>query len=310
MQQHAQEAFPWLTTRFTRRIRIVSPIVVAVDGSVTSYQAVAWAAVEARLRHCPLHIITSYAIPNGTTGRTAVSGDELAWLRRDGARVLTEAERTAETAARGDTLAITTEFTLELITPTLIARSKRARLLVVGNRGRGAIRRAVLGSVSSAVTRHAHCPVVVVHEVAETGSMSLAQPVVVGVDGTENSLPAVESAFQEASLRQVGVIAVHAWSDTTGYDLPAVDWNRIRDTEEALLSESLAGLGEKYPEVPVQRFVARDTPVRALLEHADRAQLLVVGSHGRGGFAGLLLGSTSTALLHLADCPVLVVRQD
>ncbi|WP_067537014.1 universal stress protein [Nocardia crassostreae] len=284
------------------------PIVVAVDGSEISYQAVAWAAGEAEMRQVPLHIITSFPVTVGDEPRTALGAAELAAVRRDGERVLAEATRIARHAARSENLPLTTEFTFELITPTLLSMSRRARMLVVGNRGRGAVRRAVLGSVSTAVARHAHCPVAVVHGVAETDPGSPGKPVVVGVDGTENSLPAIESAFEEASRRKADLIAVHAWSNSTGYDLPVVGWDGIRETQDVLLAESLAGCGERYPEVRVERVVACDTPVRALLEHAEGAQLLVVGSHGRGGFQGMLLGSVSTALLHLAQCPVLVVR--
>ncbi|WP_330180114.1 universal stress protein [Nocardia sp. NBC_01503] len=285
------------------------PLVVAVDGSVISYQAVAWAAVEARLRQWPLHILTAYGIPNVAAGQGAATAPDVAWLRKDGERVLAEATRIVENTVPDGAIEISTEFTFDSIIPTLLRQSTRARMLVVGNRGRGAVRRAILGSVSTAATRGAHCPVAVVPGVSETDPGAATEPVVVGVDGTENSVPAIEFAFEEASRRKVGLIAVHAWSDTTGFDLPVVGWEDIRQTEELLLGESLAGFAERYPEVTVERVVACDTPVRALLEHADKAQLLVVGSHGRGGVKGMLIGSTSTTLLHLAPCPMLVVRR-
>ncbi|NNH69285.1 universal stress protein [Nocardia uniformis] len=284
------------------------PIIVAVDGSANSYQAVGWAAVEADLRRCPLHIITSYAIPTARVPVTSLGTAELAWVRADGRRVLTEASAIARHSASGDTV-VTTELIFDPIVATLIGRSRHARLVVVGNRGRGAIRRAVLGSVSTSLTRHAHCPVVVVHDMPETDPTAEHRPIVVGVDGSANSMPAVAMAFEQASRRKVGLIAVHAWSDTTGWDLPVIGWEALHETQEALLAESLAGFAEQFPEVSVERVVACDTPVRALLEHAEGAQLIVVGSHGRGGFAGMTLGSTSTALLHLAECPVLVVRE-
>ncbi|QLY28606.1 universal stress protein [Nocardia huaxiensis] len=287
----------------------IPPIVAAVDGSEISYQAVAWAAVEAELRGSPLHIITSYAIPTREDARTALGVAEVAALRADGARVLAEATRIAEHATPQRQVEITTEFTFDLIIPTLLARSKQAAMIVVGNRGRGAVRRALLGSVSTALSRHAHCPVTIVHGISQTDPVSATKPIVVGVDGTDNSMPAIEMAFEEAARRKVALIAVHAWSDTTGYDLPVVGWDSIRETEQTLLAESLAGFGERYPEVTVERVVACDTAVRALLEQADSAQLLVVGSHGRSGFAGIALGSVSAAVLHHAVCPVLVVRE-
>jgi nucleotide-binding universal stress UspA family protein len=86
-------------------------------------------------------------------------------------------------------------------------------------------------------------------------------------------------------------------------------WGGIQTGEEVVLSERLAGFQERYPDVTVERVVARDRPVRVLSEFAEKAQLVVVGSRGRGGFTGMLLGSTSNALMHTADCPVMIVRE-
>ncbi|RDI51139.1 universal stress protein [Nocardia mexicana] len=285
------------------------PIVTAVDGSAISYQAVAWAAIDAELRCCPLHIVTSCALPAGYGFGGGLGEREVEWVRDDAQRVLTEATRIAHDAVQGDTISITTELTFELIIPTMIDRSRVARMVAVGDRGRGALGRAVLGSVSTALTRHAHCPVAVVHGSSQADAVSARKPVVVGVDGTANSMPAVEMAFEEASHRKVSLIAVHAWSDITGYDLPVPGWEEIRTSEEVQLAESLAGFGERFPDVPVERVVVCDRPFRSILEYAEGAQLVVVGSHGRGGFAGMMLGSTSTSVLHTAECPVIVVRE-
>ncbi|MGV9665273.1 universal stress protein [Nocardia niigatensis] len=283
-------------------------VVVGTDGSEISYQAVAWAAVEADLRGCPLRIVTSYANPI-VPGAPELDPDDRRDLRQQAQQVLSDAVHIAMHAVPGASLHITTELIFDLIAGALIDRSRRAQLLVVGNRGLGAVRRAVLGSVSTALARHAHCPVAVVHGISETDPASASKPVVVGVDGSPNSLPAVELAFQEASQRKVDLIAVHAWSDTSGFDLPVLGWDSIRSTQDVLLEAALAGYVARYPEVTVRRIVACDTPVRSVLEQAENAQLVVVGSHGRGGFEGMVLGSVSTALLHLAPCPVLVVRQ-
>ncbi|WP_280318054.1 universal stress protein [Nocardia wallacei] len=285
------------------------PIVAAVDGSKISYQAVMWAAVDAQLRQCPLHIVTSNAIATGYGLGSTLGEPELEWLREDGRRVLAEASAAARDVVPGATIPVTTESTFELPIPALIARSRVARMVVVGNRGRGAIGRAVMGSVSTALTRHAHCPVAVVHGNAHTDPVSARRPVVVGVDGSPTSMRAVETAFEEASWRKVPLVAVHAWSDTSGYDLPVRGWDDLRESQDILLAENLAGFGERYPDVAVERIVVCDRPVQSLLEYADEAQLLVVGSHGRGGFASMLLGSTSTAVSHAAECPVIVVRE-
>lgn len=285
-----------------------TPIIAAVDGSEISYQAVAWAAAEAESHRWPLHIVLAYGAALGRETRTSLGAAEKAAMRAEAERVLAEAARVARHTVTDPDLAVTTEAIDDLVLPTLIERSQRARMMVVGNRGRGAIRRAVLGSVSTGLSRYAHCPVAVVHGRSETDPGAASKPVVVGVDGTDNSLPAVRMAFEEAAHRQVPLMAVHAWSDSSGFDLEVVGWETIHKTEEVLLSEGLAGLAEEFPDVKVERYIAQDTPVRALLQHADGAQLLVVGSHGRSGFAGVVLGSVSTALLHSAECPVLVVR--
>lgn len=282
------------------------PILVAVDGSASSYQAAAWAAAEAVLHGRRLHILTSAAIRAGSGPAVSLAEADLEWLRVDAERVVTEAARVARVAIPGNDPEITTEVAFELAAPLVIERSAGAELLVLGSRGLGAFQRGLLGSVTSAAARHAHCPVAIVHDIAALDPVSITRPVLVGVDGTGNSVPAVALAFEEASRRKVGLIAVHAFSDSS--DLPAYGWDIGRDSAEADLAENLAGYGERYPDVPVRRVVVADRPARALLEEAAHAQLIVVGSHGRGGFTGMLLGSTSTAVLHGADIPVIVVR--
>ncbi|MBF6470052.1 universal stress protein [Nocardia beijingensis] len=284
------------------------PIVVAVDGSATSYHAAAWAAADAALHRARLHIVTSVSVRPGYGMGATLTEADVEWLRKDGERVLTEAARVARTTAAGEALTISTELTVAPIIPDLIDRSGRARTLVVGSRGLGAFRRELLGSVSAAMTRHAHCPVAVVRSTSATDPLTSGKPVLVGVDGTTNSVPAVELAFEEASRRKVGLIALHTWSDSSGIDL-VPGWDAVREREDALLAENLAGFGERYPDVAVRRVLVRDRPVRSLLDQSEDAQLLVVGSHGRGGFTGMLLGSTSAALLHSVECPILVVRQ-
>ena len=152
---------------------------------------------------------------------------------------------------------------------------------------------------------HAECPVVVVRE---PGPAASDMPVVLGVDGSSVEA-AVAFAFDAAARRQVPLVAVHAWRDLmidpgleAALDLDAAD-------EQEILAERLAGWAEKYPEVPVQGRVVRARAARALVEASAHAQLVVVGSRGRGGLAGTLLGSVSRAVLLHAHCPVAVVRR-
>ncbi|WP_290048166.1 universal stress protein [Nocardia nova] len=124
-------------------------------------------------------------------------------------------------------------------------------------------------------------------------------------------MPALEWAFEEAARRKVGVTALHAWSDVPiAMQVPMMGWDdTIRESEHAALAESIAGYSERYPDVPVHRILVPDNPVRALVDESDNSQLVVVGSHGRGGFTGMLLGSTSNAVLHSVECPLVIVRR-
>jgi nucleotide-binding universal stress UspA family protein len=138
--------------------------------------------------------------------------------------------------------------------------------------------------------------------------------VVVGVDGSPTSEPALAMAFEEAAMRGADLVAVHAWIEFTSDTAYAtarqflVNWDAVETRERETLAERLAGWQEKYPDVTVRRVVTGGQPTKRLLDQAVDAQLLVVGSRGRGGFAGMLLGSTSQALIHHAPCPLLVVR--
>ncbi|WP_024803609.1 universal stress protein [Nocardia sp. BMG51109] len=283
------------------------PIVAAVDGSAVSQHAAAWAAADAALYGCELHLVTSVSIPVGFGPVPVFGEDDLGRMRAVAEQALTEASRSAGEVAAG--VRIRTEVTTDPIIPHLLELSRRARALVLGSRGLGAFRRGLLGSVGTAVTRHAYCPVAVVHSTSAIDPVSASRPVLVGVDGSDNSVPALELAFEEASRRKAGLVALHAWTDVSaGLDVSIMGWDAIEGSEDAVLGEALAGYAERFPDVPVRRILVRDRPVRSLLEESEDAQLVVVGSHGRGGFTGMLLGSTSSALLQSVECPIIVVR--
>ena len=283
-------------------------IVVAVDGSPASNAAVAWAARDAALRNVPLTVVHAVVTPTATWPPMAYP-ESLAVRREDeGKRAILDAIKIAEEAMPADRkVAIERELVFANPTTALVELSGEAEMIVMGTAGHGALARGVLGSVSSTVARQALCPVAVVH--GDGAQAAPDAPVLVGVDGSKSSERATAIAFDEASRRGVDLIALHAWSDlAVTADLPELDWSSVAASAERSLAESLAGWQERYPDVTVQRLVVRDRPGRQLAEQADSAQLLVVGSHGRGGLAGALLGSVSNSVLQHVRTPVIVAR--
>jgi len=288
------------------------PFVVGVDGSPSSTCAVRWAAETASRHHAPLLLLSSWSISVAAYGGVGVPQSLFDDEEADGKRRLVEAAETAREAVPDAEFSVSTALVPGRAIEALIDRSKDARMMVLGSRGRGEFAGGLLGSVTSALAHHAHCPVAVIHERPSPTETAALGPVVVGVDGTASSASAVGVAFEQASLRRADLVAVHAWSDVTLATFSPHDeglpWASIDTAEQAALAESLAGWKEQYPDVGVSTVVVQDRPVRNLLSYAETAMLLVVGSRGRGGFASMLLGSTSTALLHAVECPLIIVH--
>lgn len=289
------------------------PIVVAVDGSESASAAVVWAARAAQASSRPLRIVTVVHIPGFYYSEPYLAESFRDELEESGRAYLADAKKLAQQTA-GPGVNVTTEGHRGRVANTLVELSKAARMVVLGSRGHGEFTGLVVGSTAVAVLAHAESPVVVIRGRTVDGQQPPAEgPVVVGVDGSEQSEAATAVAFEEASVRGATLVAVHVWSDVSVQpSLGAVPddphWSRIQAQEELVLSERLAGYQERFPDLTVQRVVERDRPVRVLSGFAEEAQLIVVGRRGRGGLTGMLLGSTSNALVHTADCPVMVVR--
>ena len=294
-------------------------IVVGVDESAGSARAVDWAAAEAARRHGSLRLVHAAAdlTPFGAEG--AVYGvvnldpgqmDEHAAMAMSRATALLD-RVAADVRRTHPALEVTTRLVRDNAAAALRQESEDAGLTVVGSRGAGRLTGVILGSVALTIASDNPAPVAVIHRhdpIDPTG------PVVVGVDASPSSAGAIALAIEEAALRNTGLVAVHSWNDfVIDQEFPelplVVDLDAIEQDEYALLSEQLAGWQDKYPDVQIQHNVVRRRPTHALLDASKHAQLLVVGSRGRGGFTGLLLGSTSHALIAHGFCPVIVARQ-
>jgi len=285
-------------------------IIVAADGSPASNAAVCWAAQDAVLRRIPLTVV-HVVNPVVTAWPHSPLPDGVAvWQENEGRRILADSLKLArDTVNDNPRIPIESELIFSATAPTLVDLSKEADLIVVGTYGRGALARGLLGSVSSSLVRQAHCPVAVIRDEEPRMPDPAQAPVLVGIDGSPASELATAIAFDEASRRRVNLVAVHAWSDTEIFELPGLDWSAVKAEEERLLAEGLAGWQERYPDVTVHRLLVCDRPARVLVETSEAAQLVVLGSHGRGGFAGMLLGSVSNAVVQSVRMPVIVARQ-
>lgn len=284
-----------------------SGILVGVDGSPDSESAIQWATREAILHDQPIRLLHAIAPVVVTWPVAYLEASYVDAMETSGRDILDQAQKTVQAAAGDKTPPpIETQIVHASAPAAMVAASLDAYMTVSGNRGLGAIGRALLGSVSSALLHHAHGPVAIVGgERARAGDDTA--PVLVGVDGSPASEEATALAFDEASRRGVGLVALHAWTDV-GFPAIGSDWERYDEGGHRILAERLAGWQERYPDVQVERRIVPDEPSRRLVDASQEAQLVVVGSRGRGGFKSLVLGSVAAKVAQSAKAPVIVVR--
>ncbi|GAB3060042.1 universal stress protein [Micromonospora schwarzwaldensis] len=285
------------------------PVVAGVDGSPSSLAAADQAAVAAVARARPLLLVHGYLHPLGygvplnpyDLGVPAPTEQAEKMLERVA----------AELADRHPGLRVEVRQVAGGPGATLVQESRRAELVVVGSRGVGGFAGLLLGSVGSQLAQHGHCPVLVVRPAEQP--IPVDGPVLVGVDGSESAAYAVELGADEADRRATELVLMHVRAPERGAAAPeaAAEATTAERAEAAeLLGTAAARIRPAHPELRVtERPVVAASPETALREASADASLVVVGSRGRGGFAGLLLGSVSQALVQHAHCPVLVAHR-
>ncbi len=283
-------------------------ILVAVDGSAVSDAAVRWAAREAVMRDAAvtlMHVVAPVAVP-WPVGYLRASFAE--WQEENAQHAIEQAQKIFHAEVGNAKLPpVMAQVFHDNVAPGLVGASQDAEMIVAGSGGLGAISGTLLGSISRNLLHHCRCPVAIIH-LDDADTVRHTAPVLVGIDGSPASEAATALAFDEASRRQVDLVALHAWSDVGVLPVLGMDWHEYEDQGHEVLAERLAGWQERYPDVHIQRRVVCDRPGHWLVQESEHAQLVVLGSRGRGGFAGMLLGSVSTAVAEAAKCPALVVR--
>ncbi|MFI7210351.1 universal stress protein [Micromonospora maritima] len=285
------------------------PVVAGVDGSPSSLAAADLAAATAVARSRPLLLVHGYLHPLGygvplnpyDLGVPAPTEEAEKMLERVA----------ADLAERYPGLRVQARQVAGGPGAALVEESRRAELVVVGSRGVGGFAGLLLGSVGGQLAQHGHCPVLVVRPAEEP--IPVGGPVVVGVDGSDSAAYAIELAADEADRRDAELALVHVRSPERGAVAPevAAEAGTAERAEAAeLLATAADAVRRAHPGLRVtERAVVAASPETALREASGEASLVVVGSRGRGGFVGLLLGSVSQALVQHAHCPVLVAHR-
>lgn len=283
-------------------------IIVGVDGSDPSDQALRWAVREAELHGVELHAVLTW----GLLDQHHPGGES----RFDDAYDLAHAEAALDsyvTKAVGSPppVPITLRPINDLPARGLLdAAAGEDALLVIGSRGRGGFKGLLLGSVSQQCLHHATSPVAIIRAGTELPNHQPGR-IVVGVDGSDTARRALAWAAEEARVRGAQLEVVHTWQIPYAggypYALGAPDLDQIEQAARALLDEMVDALDESQLVEPAERNAASGDPAAVLLDVAQAADLLVLGSRGVGGFTGLLLGSTAHHVVHHATCPVVVV---
>lgn len=281
------------------------PVVVGYNGRSHARAALVWAAAEAARRDVPLLVVYAANYP----GMTLEPGPG---LLDPSPRALEAAE---EVTARGVIEALAVQPGLRVAgatevtspTQTLVMAAAEAGLLVIGTRGYGRVLGPLLGSVAFTVAARAPCPVIVVKTDTSTRPVGPVRGVVVGTDGSPCAAGAVRFATDHAAATSSPLVIVTC----TGEQPPAgVSSDRLRAAAQQIADTARQAVHRTHPQLSVTTVVEHGPAEQALVDASAAAQLVVVGTRGRGAFRGMLLGSVSHAVIHGARCPVAVIGAD
>lgn len=276
-------------------------VTVGVDGSPPSLAAVEWAADDAARRGAMLrivHVIDRY--PYRLVDAAGLD-DQFADLA---GRIMTEAEKTARDRSPG--LGMRLESAEGRPADVLRTMADESAALVLGSRGMARTAGSILGSVSMQLAGYATGPVVIVRD----RPRRRVGEVVIGLDEAADCQNPISYAFEHASRHNAGIRALHAWVlPSHGYAPEiTVDVDAVRAGQRAVAAHQLARHRTRYPALPVLDDLRTAHPVEALVDASREADLVVVGSHGRGRAGSTVMGSVSRRLLRHARCPIAVVR--
>ncbi|MDO5726850.1 MAG: universal stress protein [Bowdeniella nasicola] len=285
-------------------------VLVGVDGSPAALGAVDWAAAEAKRLGWRLHIVCAYALPSFPA--TSIDGG---YAALDDTQIHSGAQQVLDEAVAraGDGLEVTSALESGDPTSVLVELSKQAAVAVIGSHKGSGFTDRLLGAVSSALPAHSHCPTVVV-PLRDEGKEPLLpiRRIVVGVDGSDSASGALQQAVREASvwkadLTAIAAVAIASAAGALSWMPATVDRDRILADVREGLDTAIEKAAVDFPDVRVRRHALDGNAAALLAEFSTAVDLVVVGTRGRGGFAGLMLGSTSQALLQHSVCPVMVV---
>ncbi|MCM3882334.1 universal stress protein [Frankia sp. R82] len=280
-------------------------IVVGYDGSADAGAALEWAVREAWMLRVPLTVLLAWDrghLPSALARAVEEEGEQA--TEEAVLRVLHTAVERAAGQRRPAELIEKVEHADAA--RALLQATAGADMLVLGLHGANRKQRLLAGNVADICLHRATVTTVVVR----AGHLDQSGPVVVGVDGSAASIQALRLAAGRARARGAALRVVHAWTPvpaiyagTNGFDEPVFE-----KAANVLLEHCVDQVREETLGLHVEPVLVRDSPARALIRQSINAGLLVVGSHGHGALAEMLLGSASHHCVHHAACPVAVVR--